>query len=78
MNVLSPAIMSDRTAARRRLGSVKSHAQAVFGDYADAAAFLKTPHPELDGLRPIEAAASEAGAARVERILNALAHGLPV
>jgi uncharacterized protein (DUF2384 family) len=67
-----------RSAARLRRAKLMSDAESVFGDRGDAAAFLRAPHPELDGDTPLRAALSKDGVARVERILNALAHGLPV
>ncbi|MBV9430659.1 MAG: DUF2384 domain-containing protein [Hyphomicrobiales bacterium] len=35
-----------------------------------------TPHPELEGRTPIEVAETDGGTLRVEKILNALEHGL--
>jgi len=52
--------------------------QSVFGDVDDARAFMHAPHPELHGRRPVDAALSELGERAVERVLNALAFGLPV
>jgi uncharacterized protein (DUF2384 family) len=59
-------------------GDVAGEARAAFGDALDANAFLHAPHPELGGLTPLEAAITAGGAARVQRLLHALTHGLPV
>ena len=45
---------------------------------AGAQRFLNTPHPELDGRMPLEVAVTEAGAARVEELIERGRHGLPV
>jgi putative toxin-antitoxin system antitoxin component (TIGR02293 family) len=66
---------SERT---ERLARLFAHAEHVFGDQAEARAFIHRSHPELDGRRPLDAAATELGARRVERVLNALEFGLPV
>jgi putative toxin-antitoxin system antitoxin component (TIGR02293 family) len=60
-----------------RLARVVATAQLVWGDDDDARTFLDTPHPELHGKRPIEAALTELGARRVEDILWAIYYGLP-
>jgi len=61
-----------------RLARVFSYAQRVLGDIEDARAFMDRPHPELQGRRPVDAALTELGGRAVERILDALAYGLPV
>jgi putative toxin-antitoxin system antitoxin component (TIGR02293 family) len=61
-----------------RLARLFAYAQRVFGDADDARAFLHNPHPELQGRRPVDAALSELGGRAVERVLDALAYGLPV
>jgi putative toxin-antitoxin system antitoxin component (TIGR02293 family) len=61
-----------------RLARLFTYAQHVLGDVEDARAFMQRPHPELDGRRPVEAALTELGGRAVERILDALAYGLPV
>ena len=66
------------TGQSKRAETVRALAASLFGDARDTAAFLNTPHPELAGRTPADMLRSEEGAAKVERILNALAHGLPV
>jgi len=61
-----------------RLARLFSLAVKVFGDTGDARDFMRRPHPELTGRRPVDAALTELGGRAVERILNALAYGLPV
>jgi len=61
-----------------RLARLFTYAQRVFGDVADARAFMNKPHPELQGRRPLDAALTELGGRAVERVLDALAYGLPV
>jgi putative toxin-antitoxin system antitoxin component (TIGR02293 family) len=61
-----------------RLARLFAYAQRVFGDADDARAFMHNPHPELQGRRPVDAALSELGGRAVEKVLDALAYGLPV
>jgi putative toxin-antitoxin system antitoxin component (TIGR02293 family) len=60
-----------------RLARVVATALHVWGDEADARAFLTTEHALLKGRRPIDVALSELGARRVEQLLWSLFHGLP-
>jgi putative toxin-antitoxin system antitoxin component (TIGR02293 family) len=52
--------------------------ERIWHDEAGARRFLNTPHPELDGRTPLEVAVTEAGAARVEELIERGRHGLPV
>ncbi len=61
-----------------RLARLFAYARLVFGDADDARAFMHNPHPELQGRRPVDAALTELGGRAVERVLDALAYGLPV
>ena len=61
-----------------RLARLFTYAQRVFGDVEDARIFMHKPHPELQGRRPVDAALTELGGRAVERLLDALAFGLPV
>ena len=60
-----------------RIASLLALAVDVWGDEADGAAFLTSPHPMLGGEVPIERALSEIGARQVQSILMALDLGLP-
>jgi len=71
---LSPS----HSATIERIARVTALANWVWEDEAHAQRFLWTPHPELDGRRPIEAALTELGAREVEEVLQRGLHGLPV
>ena len=71
---LSPA----HSATTERLARVTALALWVWEDSHKAQEFLWTPHPELGGRRPIQAALSELGAREVEEVIERGVHGLPV
>lgn len=52
------------------------HARRALGTAAEAREFITTPHPELDGRSPIDAAKTDLGTRRAEQILTALEYGL--
>jgi uncharacterized protein (DUF2384 family) len=52
-------------------------AQDVWASHEDAEAFMRKPHPFLDGKTPLEASKTEEGARQVESILRAVFWGLP-
>lgn len=64
---------SERT---ERLARVVALAEGLWDDPDEARAFLNRPHPLLDGGTPIEAARTELGARRVERLIHSVEHGL--
>ena len=64
---------SERT---ERIARLFVHARRALGMEDEARVFMTTPHPELDDEAPVDAARSDLGARRVERILNALEYGL--
>jgi putative toxin-antitoxin system antitoxin component (TIGR02293 family) len=66
---------SERT---ERIARLFVHARRALGAEAEAREFMTTPHPELDGRTPFDAAKTDLGARRVEAILNALEYGLAV
>jgi len=51
------------------------HARRALGTEAEAREFLTSPHPELDGRSPIDAAKTDLGTRRTEQILTALEYG---
>ena len=53
-------------------------AEGLWDEQGEARAFLNAPHPLLDGRTPLDVAASELGARRVERLLQDVEHGLPL
>jgi putative toxin-antitoxin system antitoxin component (TIGR02293 family) len=71
---LSPS----HSATIERIARVTALANWVWEDEAHSQRFLWTPHPELGGRRPIEAALTELGAREVEEVLQRGLHGLPV
>ena len=64
---------SERT---ERVARLFVHARRALGTEAEAREFMTTPHPELDGRTPLEAAKSDLGTRRTEQLLNALEYGL--
>jgi putative toxin-antitoxin system antitoxin component (TIGR02293 family) len=70
---LTPA-ESERT---ERLARVIASAEIVWDDRADAKNWLLTPHPELQGKRPLDLALSELGARQVEELLDRIYYGVP-
>jgi len=64
---------SERT---ERVARLFVHARRALGTEAEARDFMTTPHPQLDGRTPIDAARTDLGTRRTEQILNALEYGL--
>jgi putative toxin-antitoxin system antitoxin component (TIGR02293 family) len=61
-----------------RLARLFALAESVLGGQDEARDFLHRPHPELEGRRPLDAAATELGGRGVEKILYSVEYGLPV
>jgi putative toxin-antitoxin system antitoxin component (TIGR02293 family) len=70
---LSPA-ESGRT---ERLARVVAMAEDVWQDPAQTRRFLTTPHPEMGGKTPVDAALTELGARQAEEIMARIVYGLP-
>ncbi len=68
------AAESERT---ERLARVIASAEVTWDDRAAAKQWLLTPHPELNGKKPLDAAMSELGARQVEELLDRIYYGLP-
>jgi putative toxin-antitoxin system antitoxin component (TIGR02293 family) len=66
---------SERT---ERIARLFVRSRGALGTEAEAREFMTSPHPELDGKTPFEAARTDLGGRRVETILNALQYGLAV
>ena len=64
---------SERT---ERVARLFVHARRALGTEAEAREFMTSPHPELDGRTPLEAAKTDLGTRRTEQLLNALEYGL--
>lgn len=66
---------SERT---ERIARLFVHARRALGTDAEAREFMTSPHPELDGRSPMDAAKTDLGTRRTEHLLNALEYGLAV
>jgi len=70
---LSPA-ESERT---ERLARVVAMAEEIWQDREHARRFLTTPHAEMGGKTPLDAALTELGARQAEEIMARILYGLP-
>lgn len=61
-----------------RLARILVIIRALWGDDEAARGFLLSPHPELNGKTPLDAALTEIGGRQVEEIIERGMHGLPV
>ncbi len=60
-----------------RLARVIAAAEHAWNDREDAREWLTRPHAELGKVSPLESAATELGARRVEELLERLFYGIP-
>jgi putative toxin-antitoxin system antitoxin component (TIGR02293 family) len=65
---------SERT---ERLARVVATAEDVWQDREQARRFLTTPHPEIGGKTPLDAALTELGARQAEEVMARIVYGLP-
>ena len=70
---LSPA----ESARTERLARIIAMAEEVWQDREQARHFLITPHPEIGGKAPIDAARTELGARQAEEVMARILYGLP-
>ena len=70
---LSPA-ESERT---ERVARVVATAEDVWQDREEARRFLTTPHAEIGGKTPLDAAMTELGARQAEEVMARILYGLP-
>jgi|SRR5580658_216320 putative toxin-antitoxin system antitoxin component (TIGR02293 family) len=70
---LSPG-ESERT---ERLARIVAIAEQVWQDRGQARRFLTTPHPEMGGKSPVDAALTELGARQAEEVMARIVYGLP-
>lgn len=70
---LSPA-ESERT---ERLARIVAIAEDVWQNREQARRFLTTPHPEIGGKSPLDAALTELGARQAEEVMARIVYGLP-
>jgi putative toxin-antitoxin system antitoxin component (TIGR02293 family) len=71
-------LSADESERTERLARVVALAESLWGDEDEARAFLNRPHPLLDDQTPLKVSRTELGARRVERVLHAAEHGLPL
>jgi uncharacterized protein (DUF2384 family) len=76
MNDVEPPTSWSAEADHPGLARLFAHARRALGTEVEAREFMTTPHPQLDGRSPVEAARNDPGARRTEQILNALEYGL--
>ena len=70
---LSPA----ESARTERLARVVAMAEEVWQDREQARRFLTTPHAEIGGKTPLDAALTELGARQAEEVMARIVYGLP-
>ncbi|MBI2188393.1 MAG: DUF2384 domain-containing protein [Acidobacteria bacterium] len=71
-------LSAEESQRTERLARVVALAERLWDDELEARAFLNRPHPLLDGQAPLDVARTELGARRVEQLLHAIEHGLPL
>jgi putative toxin-antitoxin system antitoxin component (TIGR02293 family) len=74
----SPRLNLHYSETTERLARLYAMAHAVWQDAETTRRFLMTPHPELGGKTPLDAALTEIGGRRVEEVIARGLHGLPV
>jgi len=68
----------EESARTERLARIVALAEGTWEERDDSRAFLNQPHPLLDDRTPLDVAATELGARRVEQLLHNVDHGLPL
>lgn len=71
-------LTSEESERTERLARVVAQAESLWVEDEETRAFLNQPHPLLDDRAPIEVAATELGARRVEQLLHSVEQGLPL
>ena len=74
----SGVLSTEESERLERIARVTTLAEEVLESREEAQAFMMEPHPLLDGQAPIELAATDLGARRVESVLWRMEYGLPV
>lgn len=72
------ALTPEESARVERLARLMALAEQVWEDHEKAQSFMARPHALLEDRAPLDLAATELGARRVERLLMKLEYGLPV
>ena len=62
---------------RERLTPAVATAEDLWQDREQARRFLTTPHPEIGGKTPLDAALTELGARQAEEVMARIVYGLP-
>jgi putative toxin-antitoxin system antitoxin component (TIGR02293 family) len=65
------------SARTERLARVVAMAEDVWQDREHARRFLTTPHAEIGGKTPLDAALTELGARQAEEVMTRIVYGLP-
>jgi putative toxin-antitoxin system antitoxin component (TIGR02293 family) len=65
------------SARTERLARVVAMAEDVWQDREQARRFLTTPHAEIGGKTPLDAALTELGARQAEEVMARIVYGLP-
>lgn len=74
----SGVLSTEESERLERVARVTVLAEQVLETREDAQEFMMEPHPLLDGQAPIDLAATDLGARRVESVLWRMEYGLPV
>ncbi len=73
----SRTLNTQHSETTERLARIYAMVHAAWEDPGAARRFLTTPHPELKGKTPLDAALTEIGGRQVEEILERAKFGLP-
>ncbi len=71
-------LTSEESERTERLARIVALAESLWVEDDETRAFLNQPHPLLDDRAPIDVAATELGARRVEQLLHSVEQGLPL
>lgn len=71
-------LSAEESGRAERLARIYATAQYVWNSDDDARTFLHTPHPLLQGCKPLDVSMTELGARRVEELLWQLYYGIAV
>ena len=70
-------LSASESARTERLARIVAMAEDVWQDHGQARRFLTTPHAEIGGKAPIDAALTELGARQAEEVMARIVYGLP-
>ena len=75
--IVPEATYKRRRERTERLARVVATAEDVWQSREQARRFLTTPHPEIGGKTPLDAALTELGARQAEEVMARIVYGLP-